>query len=329
MTTRRDVLHAGGGALLQPLAAWAQPVGPVRRIGVLSPGAAATEAASPWRAVFFEMLQRAGFEPGRNLAVEVRYAEGQVERLPELAQELVQLKVELIAAVQNDAVAAARHATRSVPIVMLFGTEPVELGFVDSLARPGGNVTGTVWISSEIAGKDLEVLKDALPRATRVAILANTAAPGIERYSAEAKRAASALGITLLGFAAVRPQEIAPALERIAASAPDALYVVTDSVIETRLSEIAAFALAHKLPTLGTGIRLVEAGGLLYYGADIREILARSVSYIDRILRGAKPADLPVETPTRFELVVNMKTAKALGITLPPSILVRASRVIE
>ena len=327
MTTRRVVLVAGGCALVRPLDALAQ--GLVRRVGILNTGAAATSAASSWGLVFIELLQRAGYEPGRNLALEVRYAEGRVERLDELAQELVQLKVELIVAVQNDAVAAARRATRSLPIVMAFSMEPVENGFVDSLARPGGNVTGTGWLSAEIAGKDLEVLRDAVPHATRVAVLVNPATPGMERYGAEANRAARALRITLLPFAAARPQEIAPALDRIAASTPDALYVVSDSVIETRLDEIVAFALAHRLPTIGTGIQLVEAGGLLYYGADIREILARTVSFIDRILRGAKPADLPVEAPARFELVANLKTAKALGITIPQSILLRANRLIE
>ena len=327
MRTRRVVLVAGGCALVRPLDALAQ--GPVRRVGILNTGAAATSAASSWGLVFIELLQRAGYEPGRNLALEVRYAEGRVERLDELAQELVQLKVELIVAVQNDAVAAARRATRSLPIVMAFSLEPVENGFVDSLARPGGNVTGTGWLSAEIAGKDLEVLRDAVPHATRVAVLGNPVTPGMERYGAEANRAARALRITLLPFAAARPQEIAPALDRIAASTPDALYVVSDSVIETRLDEIVAFALAHRLPTIGTGIRLVEAGGLLYYGADIREILARTVSFIDRILRGAKPADLPVEAPARFELVANLKTAKALGITIPQSILLRANRLIE
>ena len=330
MTSRRRALNglAGALALMGPIGGWAQPTGPMRRIGVLGAGLAA-ETYSPLGLLFFETLRRSGYEPGRNLRVDSRHAEGNVARLPALAQELVALEVELIVAFTNVAIAAARQATRRLPIVMGYALEPVASGFVDSLARPGGNVTGTTWVSGEIAGKSLQVLNEAVPRATRVAVLSNPATPGLQRYGDANRRAAAALGVTLEFFRAPRPEDIAAALERIDASHADAIYIVNDPVIDARLAEITAFARGRKLATVGTGPQIVAAGGLIYYGPDSKDIMVRTVSFVDRILRGARPAELPVEQPTKFELVINLKTAKALGLAIPPSLLQRADEVIE
>ena len=330
MTLRRRALNglAGVVALVRPIGGWTQPARPMRRIGVLGAGLAA-ETYSPLGLLFFETLRRSGYEPGRNLRVDSRHAEGNVARLPALAQELVGLDVELIVAFTNVAIAATKQATRSIPIVMGYALEPVAAGFVDSLARPGGNVTGTAWVSAEIAGKNLQVLKEAVPRATRVAVLSNHATPGIQFYGDDSRRAAAALGVTLEAIRVPRLEDIGPALARIDASRADAIYIVNDPVIDARLGEITAFALAHKLATVGTGPQLVAAGGLIYYGPDAKDIMVRTVSFVDRILRGARPAELPVEQPTKFELVINGKTARALGLTIPPSLRQRADEVIE
>ena len=326
---RREFVPLIGAALaLAAVDSWAQPAPAVRRIGVLGAGLAA-ETYSPLGLLFFETLRRSGYEPGRNLRVDSRHAEGDVARLPALAQELVALEVELIVAFTNVAIAAARQATRSLPIVMGYALEPVASGFVDSLARPGGNVTGTAWVSAEIAGKNLQILKEAVPRATRVAVLSNHATPGIQFYGDDGRRAAAALGVTLEAIRVPRPEDIGPALERVDAIRADAIYIVNDPVIDARLGEITAFALGRKLATVGAAPQLVAAGGLIYYGPDAKDIMVRTVSFIDRILRGARPAELPVEQPTKFELVINLKTAKALGLVIPQALLLRADEVIQ
>ena len=330
MTLGRRALNglAGVVALLGPIGGWAQPTRSMRRIGVLGGGMTA-EISSPLGLLFIEALRRSGYEQGRNLRVDNRYADGNITRLPALAKELVALDVELIVAFTNVAIAAAKQATRRIPIVMGYALEPVAAGFVESLGRPGGNVTGTTWVSAEIAGKSLQVLKEAVPRATRVAVLSNHTTPGLQRYGDANRRAAAALGVTLQFFRAPRPEDIAAALERIDASRADAIYIVNDPVIDARLGEITAFARARKLATVGTGPQLVAAGGLIYYGPDSKDIMVRTVSFVDRILGGARPAELPVEQPTKFELVINGKTARALGLAIPPSLRLRADEVIE
>ena len=325
MTTRRSLLHAVAAILAQPLSAWAQDTATTRRIGVLSTGSPDPAA----QVVFRELMRRTGFDEGKNLVVERRYAKGEAERVAAYAQELVRLKVDLIFAFPNHAIAEARRATASIPIVMFAAANPVESGFIESLARPGGNVTGTAFVSSEIAGKHLQVLKEAVPRTTRVAVLFNPTMPAIKGYNAVAEQAAGALGVALQYFAVTRPDEVGAALDRIVASRCDALYIVTDPVIDDRVPEIAVFALKHKLASIGPTPGLANAGGLLYYGPNLQDVFARTISYIERILRGAQPAELPVEMPARFEMVLNLKTAKALGITMPQSILLRADKVIE
>lgn len=301
----------------------------LRRIGVLALSVSTSEQAQWGKLMFASWMRSAGYEEGRNLAIEWRYAEGDASRLPALAEELVRLKVELIMASFNDAIAAARRATRSIPIVMFNSVNPVEQGFVESLARPGGNVTGTAWSAPEITAKILQVLQEAAPRAKRVAAIGNTSMRGAREYGVSSAQGASKLGMEARAFPTGRPEEIAGALEQIAAYRPQALYVALDPVLASGMADIVAFALKHKLPAIANASLFVDAGGLLCYGPDVKELAEHTGGYVTRILGGAKPADLPVQLPSRFELVVNLKTAKLIGLKIPQSILLRADRVIE
>jgi putative ABC transport system substrate-binding protein len=327
MTTRRAVIGALA-ALSLPLELFAQQQ-KVRRIGVLAVGESTAEQQQWAQLYFLKLLRDAGYEEGRNLSVEWRFAEGRVENLPALADELVRLNVEVIVASFNQAIAAAKRATRTIPVVILNGVSPVEAGFVDSLARPGGNITGTAWSSPETVGKILEVLKEAGPRATRVAILANPSVAGALVYKAAAQQAAGKLGLSIQYFDATRPEEIAPALERVAAWKAQSLFAAVDTILISRLREIAEFAQKRKLLSISTAATFVDVGGLLYYGPDLNELAERTISYVVRILAGAKPADLPVELPSKYQLIINKKTANAIGHKIPPTLLLRADRVIE
>ncbi len=330
MNRRRELLLALGlGALAAPSRALAQPAGRLRRIGVLSVGSSATDVVQQFQRRLREQLLQAGYEEGRNLAIEWRFARGDVARLDGLANELVGLNVEVIVAGTNDAIAAAKRATRTIPIVMYGAVLPVELGFIESLARPGGNITGTTWSAPEMTGKLLEILKEAAPRTARIAVLLNPTLPGMALSQPAAGRAARELGISMEAFPVTRPEDIAAALDLIGASRPDALLVAADSIVGSRIREIAAFALRQKLLSMGTIPQFVNEGGALYYGVDIWHLFQRMISHVDRILKGAKPAELPVEQPSKFELVINLKTAKALGLTIPQSLLLRADEVIE
>lgn len=323
---RRPLLLAPAAWLAaRPEPAPAQPG--VRQVAVLSIGEAGAQQLE-MSLYFRDRLRQAGWELGRNLMAEVRYGEGDLTRLQTLAEQLAAGHPDLLVGFGNDAVAALQRATRRIPIVMSFCHEPVAAGFVRSLARPDTNITGTVWVGAEFAGKTLQLLKQAVPRARRVAALGPAQQPGLEPYQRDLLAAARLLEITLLPHAVVQPQDISVALQRIAAQAPDALYVAPDGATEMRAGEIAAFALRQRLPTLGVSHTLVAAGGLLYYGADVREVLARTASFVDRILRGADPAVLPVEQPSRFTLTVNARTARAIGLALPAEILLRADEVI-
>lgn len=301
----------------------------MRRVGVLYPYDAAMAQASPWAEVLYAAFARAGYEVGRNLQLDVLYADGEVDRLPALAAELMRREPELIVAIGNDAALAARSATRTLPIVMGFTAEPVGSGLVESLARPGANVTGTTWLSAEIAAKSLELLREAVPGLTRLAALGNPATPGMHFYREAFSSAAARLGVQSFPFPVHRPEELDAALESIAGSRVQALYVTAEPATEVRVAAIAGFALKHKLPTMGVGPRLTEAGGLFYYGADVNEAIVRIVGFIDRILRGAPPSELPIEQPTRFQFTVNQRTARALGLALSTSLLLRATQVIE
>lgn len=299
----------------------------MRRIGVLFSGPAAQRVSA--QNLLRDALRRLGYKEGENLLIDWRFVETAAESVSGQAESLVSGKVELIVTVGNPAAVAAKHATHMIPIVMWAVGTPVETGLVQSLARPGGNITGTTYNSTETAGKVLQILRDVVPAAKTVAVLWDPEFPGMRLYAAEANAAATAMGIRFQYFEVTRPEAVTPALGRIAASRPDALYVALSPVVAIRMPEIAAFAIKLKLVSIGTGPNYVTSGGLLYYGPNNATIAERTASYVDRILRGAAPADLPVEQPTTYEFVINTTTAKALGLVIPQTILARADRIVE
>lgn len=315
------------GVLAVPPGAGAQPVGKVARVGILSVGVAPPPeeiAKSP----LLTSLRDLGWIAGQSIVFETRFAAGQTDQLPALAADLVRLKVDVIVALTNHETLAAKQATTSIPIVMLLGVAPVEAGLVASLARPGGNITGTT-VAPIAGGKYLELLKEAVPKLARVAVLWDPTFPGIttqELLEVDART----LGLTSAVFEARRPEDVDAALARIARDRPGALLVALGGPLLARIRQIVEFAAQHHLPTIFPGARIpVDAGGLMSYGYDFPPLLRRAAWYVDRILRGTKPADLPVEQPTTAELVVNLKTATALGLAIPRSLLQRADHVIE
>ena len=327
---RRGLLGALAAAVVlpRPRAQGAPPAG-LRRIAALNPNRSASPLSQPYAAMFLRKLAQAGWAPGSNLLVNIAYAEGHLSRLPALAQALIAQAPDLVLAIGNDAARAVQAVTRRVPTVLMFAAEPVDAGLVGSLARPGGNTTGTTWLPADLAGKGLELLHEAVPGLRRVAGLGNSAIAGLARYREAYERSAAALGVHTLRFELAEPDDVTAALARIAAENVQALYVNPDLVTEARTEEIAAFALRRRLPCLAISRTLVDAGALLHYGPDVEEMFDRTASFIDRILRGALPSDLPMEQPTRYESIVNLRTARALGLSLPRSLLLRITRVIE
>lgn len=325
---RRSFLFASSALLAAPKTSFAQPAQQQRRIGFLAGGASGSLASSLAQQRLRDSLRRVGYEEGRNLVIEKRYANDKLESLPALAQGLVDLKVELIVAAFNQPIAAARQATRTIPIVMLSVVDPVENGYVESLAHPGGNVTGTMWSGPELGGKLLQLLKEAAPSAVRVAILSNPSR-GSEAWISETRRAAKLLAMSIQEYQIPRVEDVVTALDRIAAGGSEALIVLGDTNSNSRAGEIAAFATRRKLPSIGSSSIYLAAGGLIFYGPDILHMFDRTAYFVDRILRGAKPSDLPVEGPTKYELVLNMKSARAMGVKFTESFMVRVDRVIE
>ena len=329
MERRRFIEVIAGGLLAAPFAAEAQ-LAKVYWIGVLSQGTPDSgSSALALRQSFLQRLHGLGWIVGQNLAVEGRYAEGKLDRLPDLAAELVQLKVSVLLAFGTPAALAAKRATATIPIVMLAG-DPVGTGLVASLGRPGGNVTGlTNAAGLELVGKRLELLKEAAPKTSRVGILWDSSNPA-ERHFRDATLApARVLGLTLLPQDVRTPNDLDGALTALARARADALMVAEGSGNFEQRKLIVSFAEKHRLPTVFGERTSVEDGGLVAYGTDFADLLRHAATYIDKILKGAKPADLPVEQPTKFELVINLKTAKALGLTIPPALLARADQVIE
>jgi putative ABC transport system substrate-binding protein len=327
---RRNLVGLIAAALAAPASLLAQPARSAPRIGVLHAGAENSEVGRLGKQLMRDVLRRVGFDEGSNFIIEWRWAEGKLERLPVLAAELVRLKVDLIVAYgSNEAAAAAKRSTRTIPIVMHAVTTPVESDLIDSLARPGGNVTGTSWAGVEIVEKLFQLLREAMPGAFRIAVMRNPTTRDARLYMDAYERAASALGMTLQYFFVTRPEEVAAALDRIAASQSDALFVANNPVITPRYSDIVTFAVTRRLFSVGTSPDFVDQGGLFCYSPDRVHLAGRTASYVERILRGAKPADLPVELPTKYELVINAKTARAIGYKVPQSLLLRADRVIE
>ena len=327
---RRDFISlTGGAAATWPLAARAQqPAGRVYRVGFLS--LASRERLLPLTGALEEGLRSLGYRIGENVVIEYRFGDGEMGRLPALAADLVRFGVDVIAAGFNPVTVAAMKATTTIPIVMIGGVDPVSTGLVASLARPGGNVTGfAVDTSSEILGKRFELLKEALPNLSRVGILWNPDVASNRSRQTSMGETARALGLTLVPVEARGLDALEQAFATMVRERVEALVVQGDSVLFNYRGQMAEMALAKRLPAASVQRELAEAGFLLTYGADILDIYRRSAAYLDKIFKGAKPADLPVEQPTKFELVVNLKTAKALGIIVPPSVLVRADEVIE
>jgi putative ABC transport system substrate-binding protein len=313
---------------LAPLVAEGQQAGKVYRVGLLSPGSSSDPLVQPYLDVFRRGLRELGYIEGQSITIEYRWAEGQYERLPDLAAELVRLRVDVIVAVAV-AVRAAKQATQTIPIVMMSADDPVAAGLVASLARPGGNITGLSIIAHDLVAKQLQLLREVLPNVSLVAVLWNPANRSHALQLREAEAAAQALGVQLYTLEAQGPDEIDRAFAAMTRERVGALLVLLDSMLLLQRERIAHLAAKSRLPAV-YGLRWhAEDGGLMAFGANQLVHSRRITSYVDKILKGAKPADLPVEQPTKFELVINLKTAKALGLTIPPSVLGRADQVIE
>jgi putative ABC transport system substrate-binding protein len=278
---------------------------------------------------FRQGLRDVGYIEGQNIAIEYRYAEGKLEQLPDLAAELVRLKVDVIVTAGTPAALAAKQATRTISIVMGLAADPVGSGIVASLSQPGGNVTGSSLMAPELAGKRLQLLREVVPGASRVAVLANLTVPYAGLIVRETEAAARVLGVQLQLLEIRAPEEIERAFEAATRGRASALIVVEGPLTQTHQALIAALAAKRRLPAMYGQRDFVEAGGLMSYGANFADLFRRAATFVDKILKGRKPSDLPVEQPTRFELVINMRTAKDLGLTLPQSILIRTDHFIQ
>jgi putative tryptophan/tyrosine transport system substrate-binding protein len=324
---RRAFLTGAAALLAAPLAAEAQQAGKVWRIGYLTNGF--KDAPTPDITQFTRGLRDLGYVEGRNVVLEIRYAEGRTERFSALAGELVNLKVDVLVAVSTPAAVAAKHATNTIPIVMTAVGEPVEMKLVESLARPGGNVTGLSLIAPELAAKRLDLLKQTLPRLSRVAVLWNSANAGMHPRFRETQFAAQALGLALQSVPVQSPDEFERVFSTLNSARPESLLVLADTVTVANRQRTVEFAANTRVPAIYETRSFVDTGGLMSYGVEQSDHYRRAAIYVDKILKGANPANLPVEQPTTFELVINLKTAKALGLTIPPAVLLRADQVIE
>jgi len=325
---RRKFLAALGGAAAWPIAARAQQPGKLPTIGFL--GVDATVWA-PWTAAFVARLRQLGWIEGRTIAIEYRWSEGRAERDAEIAAEFVRLKVDVIVT-KAPAVAALKQATAIIPIVFPIAVDPVGGGLVASLARPGGNVTGLSLQSPDLAGKRLELLREVVPRLSRLAILVDVGYPAAVLERSEVQAAARTLGLEAAPLEIRQAEDIAPAFEALKAqpdAQADALYVVGNALTVANRTRINTLALGARLPTIFGTRDQAQAGGLISYGPNVPDLFLRAGDYVDKILRGTKPGDIPVQQPTRFDLVINLTTAKALGLTIPESFLTRADEVIE
>ncbi len=330
MTRRTFLCGLILGTLSVPLAADAQQVGKVWRIGIL--WASSPSRLSGAYAALGQGLREFGYVEGQNIVVENRYAEDRVERLHDLVVELVRLRADVIVTQGTPAAQAAKDATRTIPIVMTVVGDPVGTGLISSLARPGGNITGVTNIAAELSSKRLELLKEALPRVSRVAVLWDSTgpAPPTDPFGRRAtEEAARSLRLTLQTLAVRGPNDFPGAFEAAVEGRAEALVVLPSPILVSYIKPLVELAVKHRLPAMYQVKEFVEAGGLMSYGPSLRDHFRRAAAYVDKILKGAKPADLPIEQPTKFELIINLKTAKALGLTIPPSLLLRADQVIE
>jgi putative tryptophan/tyrosine transport system substrate-binding protein len=324
MRRREFISLLGGAAVVWPLVARAQQPPKLPTIGFLGGDASGW---TTWTAAFTKRLRELGWIEGRTIAIEYRWSEGRPERMAEIAAEFVRLKVDLI--LTNDSsVPALKQATSMIPIVFVLGYDPVGTGLVNSLARPGGNITGLSNRSPELAGKRLELLREALPKVRRLALMANVAYPGSLLEIRELQAVAHTLGIEVAPLEIQRPEDIAPAFETLKGQA-DALYVVSDALTNANRTRILIFALTRRLPMMLNNRDYVQGGALISYGPNVPDLLRRAAEIVDKILHGAKPADIPVEEPTKFDLVINLITAKALGLGISEPFLLRADELIE
>ncbi len=312
---------------LTSISVHAQQPAKIPRIGYLgqaSPAALAARIES-----FRQGLRELGYIEGKNIVIEWRNAGGSPDRVRELAAELAGLKVDVIVSPGPTVTRLAKEATSTVPIVMAQDSDPVGSGFIASLARPGGNVTGLATLSPEMSGKQLELLKQIVPRLSRVAIIGNSTNPGDAQALRETVLAAGAFEVYLRYLDILDPKDIETAFRAAAKGRADALLVLGNPILNNQRKQVVDLAIKHRLPAAYTRPEFAEAGGLMYYGANYNDLFRRAATYVDKILKGAKPADLPVEQPTKFELIINLKAAKQIGLTVPPKVLARADRVIR
>ena len=326
MRRRREVITLLGGAAAWPLAARAQQPAKLPTIGVL--GAGTPSSHGQWVAACVRRLHELGWIEGRTVAIEYRWAEGRTERFDEIAAEFVRRKVDIIVTSATTAIVAAKQATSVIPIVFAAAGDPVGTGLVASLARPGGNVTGLSLQQTDVAAKRLELLREFVPGLRRLAILANVDGPAVVLDMREVQTTARPLGLEVITSEIRRGEDIGPAFETLKGRA-DALYVCIDPLVNTHRIRINTLALAARLPTMHASREYVEAAGLMSYGPNFPDLFRRAADFVDKILRGAKPSDIPVEQPRKFDLVINLTTAKALSLEVPPMLLARADEVIE
>ena len=325
---RRDFITLlGGAATAWPLTARSQPANKLPTIGVLGDRAATYSPQGAWGAAFVERLRELGWIENRTIAIEYRYSEGSLERVAEVATEFARLQVDIIVTF-GGTVTTLKHANASTPIVFAIATDPIGSGLVASLARPGGSVTGLSIQATDTAGKRLELLRQVVPRLRRLAIIFDAGYRGAVLEAGEVQAVARNLGFEVASHEIRRPEDVAPALEALKGQA-DALYLVENTLINVNRARIIPFAFSARLPTTFSSGDLVKAGGLMSYGPDFPDLFRRAAEIVDKILRGTKPADIPVEQPTKFDFVINLKTAKALGLTVPPTLLATADEVIE
>ena len=327
MISRRAFIGGlAGGLLAAPLAVEAQPAAKVPRVGLLGLGSA---ESSPLFEALRQGLRERGWVEGHNIAFEDRTTVGHYSRLPDVAAELVRLRVDVIVTLGTTPALAARKAAGTIPIVTTAGSDPVEMGLATSLARPGGNVTGLTSSGRELVGKRIELLKEALPRLSRIAVLWNPESRTQPLSLRDAEAAAKSLGLQIRPAEVRGPEDLEKAFASIAHERPEALALLASNMFRAHRVRIVELAARHRLPATFSDRGFVEAGGLMSYGPDEKAIFRQLANYVDRILKGAKPGDLPIEQPTKFELVINMKTAKALGLTIPHSLLQRADQIIQ
>jgi putative tryptophan/tyrosine transport system substrate-binding protein len=323
---RRQFITLLGGAATWPITALAQEAAKLRMIGYM--GSTTPSAQTPWTTPFLRRLRELGWIEGRTLAIEYRWGEGRNDRFAEIAAEFVQRKVDVIVTYSAAPVLAAKQATSVIPIVFAAAPDPLGSRLVANLAHPGGNVTGLSTQSTDLVGKRLELLRELIPSVRRLVIMANLGNPGSVREMGEVQAASRVLSIEFSNLEIHRAEDIAPAFETLKGQT-DALYVCAEPLVNANRTRINSLAQGARLPTIYGFREYVEAGGLMSYGANVPDLFRRAAELVDKILRGTKPADIPVEQPTKFDLVLNLKTAKALELTIPESFLIRADEVIE